>query len=223
MSVTNCVDHNHTFNWPISGLQNVFTPMFSFSQVRSEPWSQTGYITVLHKHIKPIKMKWSMFQELSPSEHIRSQMSLVYWLNSSVAVSSSGLFFCSRGGKKKWDRQREHAAGSGKHCSTGVSVTASYVTGATHTVLRLNQLYIPLHVNSHSLSPALICSSCFPRHIKHSPCPTKQPISSYSINSTSGGKHCMLITSRFSIPFLGIVHISADVIYTWVECVCMIP
>lgn len=141
-----------------------------------------------------------MFQELSPSEHIRSQMSLVYWLNSSVAVSSSGLFFCPRGEKKKRDRQREHAAGSGKHCSTGVSVTASYVTGATHTVLRLNQLYIPLHVNSHSLSPALICSSCFPRHIKHSPCPTKQPISSYSINNTSGGKHCMLITSRFSIP-----------------------
>lgn len=64
----------------------------------------------------------------------------------------------------------EHAAGSGKQSSTGVSITTSYVTGATHTrarahslaVLGGNQLYIHEYTDSHSVSPTLMSSSCFP-------------------------------------------------------------
>lgn len=121
------------------------------------------------------------------SEHIWSRMSLysrlTEFLSCSVIVWSILLFT-----EKKKIRRSEHAAGSGKQSSTGVSITTSYETEATHTVLRGNQLYIHLYTNSHSLSPTLMPSSCFPRHIKHTPCPIKKHISSYSINNTSGEK-----------------------------------
>ncbi len=113
------------------------------------------------------------------------------WLNSSVMLSSSGLFFSTG---------RQHAAGSGKKCSTGVSITASYVTGATHThthrVVHSSVYRLPLPQSYADVFQLL------PGRIKHSPHLIKQPISSYSMNNNSGKKHWMLITNSFSYSFL---------------------
>lgn len=115
------------------------------------------------------------------------------WLNSSVTLSLSALFFSSR----KKIRQSEHTAGSGKQSSTGVSITTSYVTGATHAHTHimhtccLRGSWSVVYPSAYKLPLSQSHSDDFqlpPNHIKPTPCLIERHISSFSINNTSGEK-----------------------------------